>query len=53
MMSATGINCGAVTATPLLVRLPAVGLVAMPTANRLFGGVSFGSVKPKSATAKT
>ncbi len=52
-MSATGIDCPALTGTAERVRLPAPGSVVMVTARSAFGGESFGSVKPKSAVAKT
>ena len=59
-MSLTEMNWPAVTATLLLVSEPLVGSVVIFTANRLLagpwlagGGVSLGSVKPKSAAVKT
>ncbi len=48
-MSATETNCPAVTATPLSVSVPAAGSVVIFTARRVLAGVSFGSLKPKSA----
>ena len=42
----------AVTATPLKVRLPLPGKVVMVTAAKLLAGLSFGSLKPKSAAVK-
>ena len=42
----------AVTGTPLRVKLPLAGKVVMLTAWKLLAGLSFGSVKPKSAALK-
>ena len=50
--SATVIVCPALTATPLLVRLPAPGSVAMRTAASALAGLSFASLNPKSAALK-
>ena len=49
-MSATGMNWLADTTTLLSVSGPLAGSVAISTANKLLAGVSFGSLKPKSAT---
>src|SRR6266550_2587331 len=51
VMSTTGMNWPAVTATLLSVSVPAEGNVVISTASSMFGGVSFGSVNPKSAAA--
>src|SRR6185503_19885527 len=51
LLSATVMKSLAFTATLLFVRLPAPGKVVILTASNGFGGVSFGSVKPKSAAA--
>ena len=53
LMSATLTNCPAVTAMPLSVRLPAPGSVVILTAASALAGLSFGSLKPKSAAVKT
>src|SRR5207237_1148249 len=52
VMSATLMNWPALTATPLSVSVPdpALGSVVIFTASRLLAGLSFGSLKPKSAT---
>ena len=42
MMSATLMDCPALTAIPLSINEPAVGSVAMYTASKLSGGVSLG-----------
>src|ERR1051325_5436312 len=49
LMLATGIKSPALTATLLFVNAPAPGNVVIFTASNVFGGVSFGSLKPKSA----
>src|SRR5262245_42290782 len=49
LMSPTGMKSLAFTATLLFVSVPAPGKVEIFTATKVFGGVSFGSVKPKSA----
>ena len=49
VMSASGMNCPAVTATPLSSACRQLGSVVISTASRLLAGVSFGSLKPKSA----
>ena len=51
VMSATETNWPAVTATPLSVSVPAAGSVLIFTASRVLAGLSFGSLKPKSAAA--
>src|SRR5262249_14536364 len=48
----TGINCPAVTTTPLSVSDPGAGTVVILTARKLFAGESSGSVKPKSPDVK-
>ena len=50
-MSATLTNCPAATAVPLSLSVPAPGSVAIFTAWKALGGVSWGSVNPKSARA--
>src|SRR5262249_23676310 len=52
-MSLTETNCPAVTATPLSVKVPPPGNVVISTAKRLFAGLSFRSLNPKSAALKT
>src|SRR6185503_14559407 len=52
LMSAIGMKAPALTATLLLVNVPRLGSVVIFTASSVFGGVSFGSVKPKSAAVK-
>src|SRR5689334_23326286 len=49
VMSATETNSPALTATLLFVSVPRPGNVVIFTARNVFGGVSFGSVNPKSA----
>src|ERR1051326_8166182 len=49
LIFATGIKSPALTATLLFVRDPAPGNVVIFTASSVFGGLSFGSLKPKSA----
>src|ERR1041385_660323 len=49
LMLATGIKSPALTATLLFVNAPAPGNVVIFTASNVFGGVSFGSLNPKSA----
>ena len=51
-MLATLMLWPAVTATPDSVRLPAPGSVVIVTALSALAGLSFGSVKPKSAAVK-
>src|SRR5438874_1863193 len=48
-MSLLGIKLPAGTGAPLSSRTPAVGGVVTLTAEKLFGGLSFASKKPKSA----
>src|ERR1043165_5582324 len=49
LILATGIKSPALTATLLFVKAPRPGSVVIFTASSVFGGLSFGSVKPKSA----
>src|SRR5687767_5609804 len=49
LISATEMKSPALTATLLFVRVPRAGNVVILTARNVFGGVSFGSVNPKSA----
>src|SRR5690242_17241083 len=51
LMFATGMKSPAFTATLLFVRAPAPGNVVIFTASSVLGGLSFGSLKPKSAAA--
>ena len=51
-MSASAIDWPSVTATPLLVSVPAPGSVVIFTASRLLAGLSLASLKPKSAAVK-
>jgi len=51
-MSATAMNWSAATATPLSFNVPAAGNDAIFTRLNALTGMSFGSVKPKSAEAK-
>jgi len=51
-MLAAGTRKPAVTSLLLNVSRPAVGTVVIRTARKLLGGVSSGSVKPKSAAVK-
>jgi hypothetical protein len=50
--SAAETNWPALTATPLSVSEPVAGSVETFTASSTLAGVSFGSLKPKSAAAK-
>ncbi len=50
-MSAAATTWLAATATPSSFSVPAAGSVVILTAANAFAGVSFGSVKPKSAVA--
>src|SRR3989442_1497485 len=50
-MSPTLTNCPAVTAMPLSLSAPATGSVVIRTAWKPLAGLSWGSVKPKSARA--
>src|SRR5436190_1366066 len=54
LMSPTVTNWPAVTGLPLRVSVPdaAVGIVVISTANSVFAGLSFGSVKPNSSAVK-
>ena len=51
-MSATVMVWPALTAAPLLVRVPAPGRVLMRTAASALAAISFGSLKPKSVALK-
>ena len=51
-MSARVMVWPALSATPLLVSVPAPGRAAIFTACSVLAGASFGSVKPKSAATK-
>jgi hypothetical protein len=52
-MSVTETNCPAVNAVPLSFKTPAFGSAGNLTAVKLSGGLSFGSLNPKSAVFKT
>ena len=51
-MSVAETNWPAATADPLFTSVPAAGRLVMRTASSAFGGLSFGSLNPKSAAPK-